>query len=154
MYFWNIEALKNDVRTNNFTDKDVLPYLIIHLTFYVLLVEFSPYTPWEIENPNMWDVLTSFAYVFIFIIGTIYLYKKNGGKEGVKFADKYFSIGFVAGIRLMIFVILPYVFIFLGYEYLVNSTEEVIETSFIHFFSMVLVEVIMYWYIGKHIQDT
>ena len=99
MYFWKIESLKNDIVNEGLSDSKLLPYLVIYMALTVLIMEGVPYFPYESYNDA--DLVMSLISIIAPIAGLIYAYKKNGGANGHSFASKYFSIGFVVGIRFL-----------------------------------------------------
>ncbi|MFP4550478.1 MAG: hypothetical protein ACLFNT_06710, partial [Spirochaetales bacterium] len=64
------------------------------------LVESWGYVPYE--GTDIWTYVLSFLKVIIPVAGTIYAYQRNGGRNGTGFAKKFFSIGFVIGIRFLV----------------------------------------------------
>ena len=144
MYFWNINALKNDIKENNFKDKEAFPYILFTIVFYLILIEMMSFDCYYIEN--IWDKILIGIDIIIPIVGMIYAYKQNGGENGVDFANKYFSISFVMTIRFFVYIIpLMILLIFLGYESVSTTSIEVV--------FLAVVQILFYFYIVKHIKD-
>jgi len=99
------------------------------MALYIFFAEAMAYVPSE-EEDNFWTYTTSVIGILIPILGTIYAYKKNGGENGKNFANKYFSISFVMGIRFLAYLI-PIMIILIGYwEYRFGEQELIPVTPF------------------------
>jgi len=58
MYFWNINALKKEIRSRNFTDKEALPYIVVTIFLYMLGIELTAL--WgTMDAGNIWDSVNS-----------------------------------------------------------------------------------------------
>src|SRR5919108_1465185 len=93
MYFWRIEALKSDLAVRPMTDRQVLPYLVACgvLMAAVGIIPFGP--------PNKWDLVGGGWSMLLAIVGTIHVYRKNGGEVGLHILQRFLAIGWVVGIR-------------------------------------------------------
>ena len=99
MYFWNIEKLKEDIVAERFSEKNRFAYLLIYVVLAVIVMEAFLYI--EVENLNIWDVVSSIGNIVITIVGTFFAYEANGAREGKDFLGRYLSIGFVMSIRFL-----------------------------------------------------
>jgi uncharacterized membrane protein len=144
MYFWNIKALKNDIKENNFKDKEAFPYILMTIGFYLVAIEMMTFDIYYLEN--IWDKILIVIDILVPIVGMIYAYKKNGGEDGVNFANNYFAISFVMTIKFLLYIIpMIILLVFLGYE----STS----TTAIEVMVLTGVQILLYFYIVKHIKD-
>jgi uncharacterized membrane-anchored protein YitT (DUF2179 family) len=150
MYFWKIDKLKEDIKNNEFYEKDRFLYSVIYVTFCAIGLELMWLIP--TENYNLWDSLSSFSNILIVFLGTIYAYKSNGGKNGTDFLGRYFSIGFVVTIRFLVLIIPMFVALVSYYIYAFPEDED-IPSSAIDVLPFVLWYAALYWRIGKHISD-
>ncbi len=150
MYFWKIELLKDDLINNRFDDKSLLPYIILTIFLYTLGTEITAYIPYE--EVNLLTYLLSFMNVLIPIIGTIYIYKKNGGANGKNFANRYITISFVIGIRFLVYLI-PVMIILICYWNFTFSEQETIPTTLFEIVVLSLWYIILYYNIAKHIES-
>lgn len=148
MYFWKIELLKDDIRNNKFDDKALLPYIILTIALYTFGTEIMAYSPYE--EVNIWTYVLSFMNILIPIVGTVYIYNKNGGANGTNFANKYFSISFVVGIRFLIYLI-PMIIILIGYWEFTFPEKETPPTTFFEVSVLSLWYIFLYLNIAKHI---
>ena len=151
MYFWNINMLKEDIKSGNFGDKEAIVYIVISLALYSIGLELVSLLP-MIENYNLWDYVNSFLSVLVPVLGTIYAYKKNGGDEGKDFANKYFSIGFVMGIRFLVYFIGVIVLLIIYWSYVFPNNEEM-PTTFVEVLLFFIWYVALYFQIAKHIEE-
>ncbi|AEF55318.1 hypothetical protein [Marinomonas posidonica] len=149
MYFWNIEALKNDIRADNFSEKERFIYFVIYFVFSAIGLELVMYMP--IENANLWDYVDSFLNILIVLVGTVFAYKANGSSSGNDFLGKYFSISFVVLIRFLIYLIPLLVSYIIYYEY-AYSYEEV-ATNYIDVIPFLVLSSLLYWNICRHIEQ-
>jgi len=151
MYFWKIESLKQDIRADLFTDKNLIPYVVLYIGCCVAAIEMNGYLPYE--DINLWTYLQSTLFILIPIAGTIYAYSCNGGANGEGFASKYFSIGFVVGIRFVVFLI-PIVVLMIIYWLVMFPEQEVFPTTFLEVLVLSSWYALAYFRIAKHIGDT
>ena len=152
MYFWNINALKEDIKQGDFTDKQVISYIVLSLFLYSVGLEFAYLFPLTEPNYNIWDGIDSFLSIAVPVAGTLYAYKKNGGEVGKDFANKYFSIGFVLGIRFFVYLILPMVILTIYWS--IDNRNEETETTFVEIFILYAWYILFYYQLGKHISET
>jgi len=109
MYLWNIEKLKSKLTASPLTEREVLPYFLVFLGLYGLV----PLIP--IEGMNFWDYVGGAWSLVLTLLGSIYLYFKNGGSSGHYFLQRYFAVGWVVAVRwaaIFIPIFITYVFFF------------------------------------------
>lgn len=146
MYIWNIDKLKNDLISNNLSQRAVLIYVLLYVAPSVLILEIEYYSSPN-ENSNSFDFLLSVLIIIITIFGTIYTYFKNGASHGVSFAERYFSIGFVVLLRMCVFILPVMLFIYL---YIYWDTEEVNGTTWQDVLVVIGFQLFFYWRVGHH----
>lgn len=150
MYFWKIDKLKEDIKKNRLLEKERFVYAVIYLTLSAIGTELMMFMP--VENPNFWDVLSSFSIVLIILFGTFYAYKANGGASGADFLGRYFSIAFVVGIRFLLLLI-PIILILVFYYLYAFPDDEDIPTTALDILLFIAWYVLLFWRIGVHIAD-
>lgn len=150
MYFWKIEALKEDIKNNRFTEKDRFVYGLIYIVLCAGGMEAMMRLP--IESPNVWDTIGSLGNILITFIGTIIVYRSNGGAAGKDFLGRYFSIGFVVGIRFLVLLIpmlaalaAYYIYAFPGEVPIVSTPADILPFTIWYAF--------LFWRISKHVSD-
>jgi hypothetical protein len=99
---------------------------------------------------NFWDGLEAVWSITLAIIATIYIYKKNGGASGEHFLQRYFALGWVAGIRCVLVVLLAGMAIHLVVGRFGIETEDL---PWYEFAFGAASEVLIYWRIGHHVGD-
>jgi hypothetical protein len=150
MYFWNIEALKSDIRNNQLTEKIKFIYALIYIGLSTIALELTPFM--SEDNINGWDIMYSISSILIVIVGTIMAYKANGGPNGNEFLGKYFSISFVLSIRFLVLLI-PLFIAMIAYYSIVFSEVEQINSSFIDTVPYIIWYAALYWRICYHIEN-
>ena len=151
MYFWNIEALKRDIGKGQFTSRAVFPYVVVSAALYAISIEFFNYFPYE--DSNQWTYSVSVINALIPIVGTIYTYSSNGGATGKDFAAKYFGIGFVVGIRFIVYLVPILGLLFVYWVYVFGSVENY-PTTFLEMVMFSALYAALYLRIAKHMRDT
>ncbi len=152
MYVWNIQALKDEIKSGNFGDKEAIPYIVVTIFLYELGFELM--SRWGVvENYNVWDSVNTVLTIVITVLGTIYAYRQNGGSHGKDFANKFFAISFVMGIRFLVYSIGLIAVLILYWSYAYSDDEE-IPTTFVEVGVYAMWYLLLYYRIGKHIEDT
>ena len=151
MYFWKIESLKEDFSSGSFTDRELIPYVVLYAGLYAIGIELMGYLPYE--DINVWTYVSSVMNILIPVVGTIYAYKMNGGGGGSNFASKYFSIGFVVSVRFMVYLIPVIILMFIYWEITYRETEDM-HMSVVEVFLFSSWYVFLYLRMAKHIGDT
>lgn len=150
MYIWNIEKLKSDLGDSGISEKESLKYLAVSIALS-FLVMFSLLT----YTGDILDYYLMFLESIIFIFGTFYVFSKNKGNEGKNFLSRFFSIGFVVGVRWFIIIILTLIPVSIIINFLLvffkfsEEIKEIISESFI----IILFYLIYVYLVGKHIED-
>lgn len=148
MYFWRMRALKKQLIEQGLTERQIYLYVLISVALTAFGVEVMGYCPYE--TPDFWIYANSALNICVPIIGTVVVFRANGGDSGVKFAERYFSIGLVAGVRFLVLLILLAI-AFFTYMF---ATEKEISTSGI---VVTIVDgawyVALYAYIAKQVYD-
>ncbi len=146
MYFWKINRLKEDLIKGPLSESESFKYLIAITIVYGLTMVMVLF----LEN-NFWDIYSAIVTGIISIVGVIYIYKCNNGREGTHFLQRYLSLGWVVGIRWMVLLVLPATivyFIALGIYSEVPSSTTLLDLLFLN-----LLYLPFFWLFGKHIKD-
>ncbi len=99
MYWWKIEELKGILAKGELSQRVLFIYIFLYVVLSEIAMEFSSYMPYE--DVNSYDYSQSISYLVIVIFGTYIAYRVNNGNEGIQFAERYFSIGWVVTIRFI-----------------------------------------------------
>ncbi len=144
MYFWKINELKEDLIKAPLSESESFKYLIATAIASGLVT--IPF----FEN-NFWDIYSAIVTVIISIVGVIYIYKCNNGRDGAHFLQRYFSLSWVVGIRWIVLLALPAMivyFIALGIYSEVPSSTTLLDLLFLN-----LLYLSFFWLFGKHVKD-
>ena len=126
------------------SEREVLPYLVVFVGLYAA-VGYIPHT-----ITNVWDGLGAVWSITLAVVGTIYIYRQNGGADGQHFLQRYFAISWVVTIRWLVILFLAAVAFFATLTMLGSEAEE---TTWYEFLCIAVVEALIYWRIGYHIRD-
>jgi uncharacterized membrane-anchored protein YitT (DUF2179 family) len=103
MYFWKLDSLKKQLVEQGLTQYQMYCYILVYVSLTAIVVELMKYLP--PESHNVWTYAESVLNIVIPILGTILIFRANGGASGVQFAARYFSIGFVVTIRFLVLLV-------------------------------------------------
>jgi hypothetical protein len=100
---------------------------------------------------NKWEIISEFIAIPIGIIGTIYIFQKNEGKNGIYFLQRYLSIGWVISIRLLLMCVLPVMIIIS----IVKSAVGYRINSYMWYDAMFWAAFAFFWYlrVGFHVGE-
>lgn len=140
MYFWRIGELKSRMATAPLTERETLPYVIATYVLVALVPLFAP------ETRNTWDYAAVAWSVFLAVLGTLYVYRRNRGDDGSHFLQRYFAIGWVTMIRWLA-VVAPLLLL------LVIWADLPEQTTWYEALCLGVAELVLYERIGHHIGD-
>lgn len=86
MYFRRIGKLKAVMAERPLSEREALPYVVV----FAGLSSAVSYGPPAITN--IWDWLAAGWSVAFAILGTVYIYRRNGGADGRNFLQRYIAI--------------------------------------------------------------
>jgi hypothetical protein len=144
MYFWKIEKLKKDLLEKPLSESESFKYL-----FVTLVVDSLGMIPF-LEN-NIWDIYSAIIMGVITVIGVYYVYKCNKGANGNNFFQKYFSIGLVVGIRLIVLFMLPIMLVYFIVVEIFSSISDSTTLSEVIFLNLLYIS--YFWLLGKHVKE-
>lgn len=96
MQFLSATPLVKQFRNGSFEDAEVEPYFLANMVVTAITWCFA------YEQADFWNIGSSMACVVITIFGILYLKEKNGGTFGNGFLVKYFSLGWVVAVRVLL----------------------------------------------------
>jgi hypothetical protein len=144
MYFWRIEKLKRQMAARPLSEREVLPYLVV----FVALSAAVGYIPQATRN--VWDGLGAVWSILLAVVGSIYIYRQNGGPGGQHFLQRYFAVGWVVSLRwLVVFIGASVAF----YGTLAAVGADTDNTHWYDFLFFAVAEAVIYWRIGHHVRD-
>jgi hypothetical protein len=107
MYWITTDVLVDKFRTGRFDSSEVGPYFFAN----VLLQSVGFILPGMAMSA--WDFFGGVAAILITIGGVLHLKEQNGGTFGKGYLERYFSLGWVTGVRLIL-VGIPAAVVFFG----------------------------------------
>lgn len=144
MRFWRIERLKDEMQATPLSERESLPYLV------AFVVAFTIAGNLPLSDYNLWDFLGGLWSAAIAFVGTIYVYRRNGGIDGQYLLQRYLAIGWVVSIRcIVVIVVLMIGLLFIESLFSVSSDD----TTSLEFLFEVAAETVIYWRIGHHVGD-
>ena len=151
MYFVDYGPIKERLRSRSVSDKEALPYLILWVGLTALVCSFSVG-----EGLNAWKFASGCVEVVFAVAGILYAYECNGGDEGFDLLLKYVLIGWIVSFRCLIVLIPIFVVFFvagmaLGFH---QESSGPSESGPFEFVSGLVLDIIVYQRIGRHIRDT
>ncbi len=155
MYFWNIKKLKEELVRDGLSQRSTFMYILVSVVLAQFFVEIGFLFPSK-DALNAIDYIKPFIDLSVVGAGTCLCFYANGSGSGVQFAERYFSISFVVGLRFMALLI-PLALV-TGFAVGIVKTVIGIDSvgSAIHYAILALVRVwlvIMYWRIVTHISN-
>lgn len=144
MYFWRINQLKAQLAVEPLTDRRVLPYAVAHGALFALACAFPP------ASTNSWDRATGFAFVPLMVVGILWVFRQNGGANGLDFLQRCTAISWVIFIRLVPVALLSGLVL-----YLIKGAplEGGLEATAYDFAFGLALGVIYFQRVGSHVRD-
>ena len=144
MYFLRIEELKAKMAVRPLSDREVLPYLVVSAALFAVR------DPARQHISNIWDISQDLFCIVLAVLGSIYVYRQNGGAAGNHFLQRYFAIGWVVGIRCGVIILLATA---ACYGTLMTVGVKTQDTAWYDLVFLVIATTLVYWRIGHHVRD-
>ncbi|HZR71030.1 MAG TPA: hypothetical protein VFB01_18475 [Burkholderiales bacterium] len=151
MYWWNLRAAKRELGAGAPGARRLLPYVIAFAAVEGLIVEFSFLLPAQqnLTSARVW--LAAGISIAITVAGCLYVYRRNGGAAGTTLLERLLVLGWVAGVRYTVFVLLALA-VFFGiavalYPEVGDAAGEWSDEAFM------LASAGFYLYLGRHVGD-
>lgn len=146
MYFIRYSPLKERLKNRSIADREALPYFILFCVLEAIAIALP-----RSEYKNRWDYISTVVTLLITFWGVVYVYQRNGGRNGYDLIHKFVVLGWVVAVRFLISVVPIFIAVFaLVWHY--DFVAE--ETTFFNVVLFSVLEVIFYQRIGRHIADT
>jgi hypothetical protein len=145
MYFWQIEKLKSLLVSRPLSEREVLHYAMWSSAL-VYLISSYPRT-----MNGIWDMAGAILGLVITVLGTIFIYRQNGGASGQHFLQRYVAIGWVVSIRWFVFVLVAAVLF--GALLSMAGVSVTGQTTWQEFIFSAVMEVILFRNIGLHVRS-
>lgn len=145
MYFWQIESLKSLLVSRPLSEREVLPYAMGGSALVYLVSSYPR------RMNGIWDMAGAILGLVITVLGTIFIYRQNGGASGQHFLQRYVAIGWVVSIRWFVFVLVAAVIF--GALLSLAGVSVTGQTTWQEFIFSAIMEVILYRNIGLHVRS-
>jgi len=144
MYIWKIDELNQQLISSNLTEPDVFKYLMAWTVLNSLAMI-------RYLVPNQYDTYNGIIAVVISIIGLVFIYICNGGKNGSHFLERYISISWVVFVRFLVLFFLPaYIAMFTIQEIYMGGIAE--QTTEMDMVFLLISDVVYFLWFAKHIK--
>ncbi len=143
MYIWKINNLNKELIAGDLPEHESFKYLMASTVLYSLAMI-------QYINPNRFDTLTGIVAGFVAILGLLFIYKCNGGKNGRHIVVRYMAISWVVFIRMFVLLMLPTMFIvFTLQEMFMGGVPD--ESTVIDLVYLTFLEITYVFWVAKHI---
>ena len=158
MFLWRIERLKDQLQAGPLGQGASFAYVMATVLLYTASTAVPGLWNAEPEPATLVDWLTYGLTVFLVGGGTYMAYRANGGQAGSDFASRYFALGWVLLIRLMVLMLVPaFILVFgvgagLGFIFTESERSDT-------FFSWtgaaigIAFEAVFYWRLVHHLEQ-
>ncbi len=99
MQHLSAELLVKKFKSGTFQQSDIGPYFMAHMVLTAVVWIFA------YRDATLWDIAGTLASVVITVFGVLHLKKQNLDTFGNDFASKYFCLGWVIYVRLLLLTI-------------------------------------------------
>jgi len=138
MQFLSAQPLIEKYRNGTFDESQVGPYFMAYMILTSALWTFA------YGEPDPWSIASGAASVVITVFGILHLKKQNGESFGNHFLSKYFSLGWVTSIRMVLLAI-PAAVVFFALSHIVGGPEAISPAGALFGIAF---EVAFYWWLG------
>jgi len=153
MYFWDVKKLKAELRAGKVTEADAFRYFMAYVILDALMIASWGMLPSEGDFATA-DFIESAGYVAIVVVGTVALYRRNGGGAGKQFFIRYFPLLWVVGIRFFVVAIAVSAPLLATYLYATLSAEdETANGAWYLTAAYLVIAALYYWRLYVHIGD-
>ena len=135
------------------SQKHLFVYIFINIILYDFVLAGNYILPSEDLNIKIYDHVASIASFITISLGTYFIYRVNGGSEGKQFAERFFSIYFVVGMRFLVLFILILMPFFFGFWV---AEEDALISTWFEVIILAIVQgwlVIFYWRMIVHVKE-
>jgi len=158
MYFWNVNALVDDLKHDRVTQKEQFKY---YLLFSIVTVIFMDPYFYDGSTYNIYDLLNSILSVLITAFGTYYCFKINSSGDNKDFIVRMILLGLPIAIRAVV-IFIPLMFVAMTIEaFFIISPDMDVEKldnfgdkatlSSVIYLALFLIG--YFWYLAKKIKE-
>lgn len=144
MYYFNIQKLKEDFRSDDVSEADGFKYFFLQVIIIALIIHVQ-----AILGPSSQDLLSRRLDSFLKLLslgGILHVYRCNGGAMGTQFVQRFIALHWVLVFRFLI----PFMLVLL----VLGKVKEAIPIAYwadpaISFIMLVM----LYWRLGVHCRE-
>lgn len=137
--------MKDEIRERGMADDDVISYVVVRMGAGAV----AAWLPSTFPEPWNW-VLYGWE-LMLALVGTAYLYQSNRGRMGQLFLQRYFSVGWVVGIRWLVATGLGWAFLAAGLRAMTPLTE--VQRTGVWVGYLAGAELVFYARVARHLRD-
>jgi len=102
MYWWKLGQLREELVSGTLSERAQFQYLLIWVVIVPSLISFGQFADFEY---NRWDWASYVIEFSVSVIGTVWLYRLNGGDRGTGFVERFLSLSWVFLLRFSVFAV-------------------------------------------------
>ena len=138
------QPLIKKFQTGTFEESEIGPYFMAYMIFMSVVLLFA------FGEPSPWDIAAGVASVVITVFGVLHLKSQNQESFGNQFAAKYFCLGWVITVRMLLLSI-PAMVVLFAFASLVGGDDALNPMGAIF---TIAFEIIFYWGRGSLISQS
>jgi len=144
MQWLSAQPLVDKFRNGTFEEAEVEPYFMAYMIFDAVVMAFA------LGDSNPMHVVTGLASVVITIFGVLHLKKQNGETFGRLFVVKYFCLGWVVSVRMLLLAI-PAAVVLYAFAAIIGGRSALGPMGVLFTIGW---EILFYWWLGKLIAQS
>ena len=145
MYFWNVKALVEELKTDQLTEKQKFMYLLVATLIASFFMEVAVFL-----TPGPFQVFESLAILFIIAFGIWYCFFLNQQRDNKNFLERYICLSLPVSIRFFVFVFFILCVLVVLEEMLGYSSENTIYEPI----GLCFIEAVYFYMLGHYIKLT
>ncbi len=139
MQILSAAPLVDKFKSDSFEQSEVGPYFMAQMVLTAML------TLSAFGVTDSWDIAAALASVVITVFGVLYLKRKNRDTFGNQFVEKYFCLGWVIWVRMLLLSI-PVVVAFFALAIIVGGNDAIPPAGALLTIGL---EILFYWWLGE-----
>lgn len=153
MYFWNVKALSEDLKTRTMSQREKMKYFLAFMVIGVIVTANFFLSFGSSEEINIILIIEDFITIVITVGGIILCYKANQAGDDFEFIDRFICLSLPITIRLTVLLFISYgIYMIIGYHIFGTRFDDTLErTTIIDFIIVILAEALYYLWIRSYI---
>ena len=138
MQIISAQPLVDKFRSGTFEESEVGAYFLAYMIFMAVMWIFA------YGEANPWAIAAGVASVVITVFGVLHLKGQNGDSFGNQFLAKYFSLGWVITVRMLLLAV-PSVVVLFAFASIVGGDDAIAPMGALFTIGF---EIVFYWWLG------